>query len=100
MPNYTELASVAGDTVLGAIETAQGVAISTISSVTSTLGSVVPAVPAVKLPVTLPTPTEVAELGFSFAKRIVESQERTTMGIIGALKPLTAKVATNGTAAK
>jgi hypothetical protein len=88
MPKYIDLASQAGESVIGAIETAQGAAVSAVETATQTIGTRLPKVPSIKLPEAVPTPTQVAETTFSLAERVLASQKRYTLGLIGAFKPL------------
>jgi len=98
MPKYTDLAGAAGDTVLGALETAQGTALTAVATAVSTVGNILPSSPkTIKLPEAVPTASEIAETTFGLIERAVESQKKYALGLIGAFKPLTSKVIeTNG----
>jgi hypothetical protein len=98
MPKYTELAGTAGETVIGALETAQDAAVTAVSTAISTVGGVIPSGSTkIKLPESVPTAADVAETTFDLIERVVASQKKYTLGLIGAFKPLTEKVRTNGT---
>ncbi len=94
MPKYTDLAGTAGDTVLGAIETAQDAAVSAVSTAITSVEGVLPSVKTLTLPESIPTASDVAETTFSLIEKVVASQKKYTLGLIGAFKPLTEKVVT------
>lgn len=93
MPKYIDLAGAAGDTVLGAIETAQDAAITAVSTAVMTVGSVIPSGKTkLKLPEAVPSASDVAETTFDLIEKVVASQKKVALGLIGAFKPLTGKI--------
>ena len=100
MPQYSTLASEAGDRVISTIKTAQELAVSAVSQVSNTVGGVIPSIPLKPITDLLPHPADLTKTYFDFAEELLKTQKAYALDIIHALEPVTGKVLPNGKSRK
>lgn len=90
MPEYSTIASTAGDRVLSTIKQAQSAAVTAVSQVSGTVGGLLPTLPAT--PVRIPNPKPYVEAYWSFAEDFVKAQKQYSLSLLKAVEPVTSKV--------
>ncbi len=86
------LATRAQDQIASVIGKAQGLAVSAVSQVSETIGTILPELPRTPLSERLPDPAEVVTTTFGFAEQLLEMQKAYALELLEAVTPVTGKI--------
>ena len=92
MAEYNALLEKAGDRYIAALKSAYGAGVSTVSSVSETIGGWLPQLPQFPFAERLPKPTEIVKTYFDFVQDLTKAQRDYALGLIDAVAPVTEKV--------
>jgi hypothetical protein len=100
MPEYTSIATAAGDRVIPTIKQAQEAAVTAVSQVSGAVGNIIPALPSTPVTANIPNPKSFVETYFDFAEELLKTQRQYSLSLLKAVEPVTAKVLPNVKARK
>jgi hypothetical protein len=100
MAELTTLVNKAGDRVISAVKQAQDLTVAAVSTVTETIGNLLPDLPTLPFAEQIPAPKELVKTTFSLADKWLDAQKSYALDLADALAPVTGKVIPNGRSRK